>query len=81
MAVRSRIDLSILWLSSQPGGVMEYAFVTRSIPTLWKGCYLLVARALPPVVFMAQHLRSVIHGMEFVGLRSYNFVGLRLVLR
>ena len=59
---------------------MEYAFVTRSIPTLWKGCYLLVARALPPVVFMAQHLRSVIHSMEFVGLRSYNFVGLRLVL-
>ena len=34
-----------------------------------------------PVVFMAQHLRSVIHSMEFVGLRSYNFVGLRLVLR
>ena len=35
--------------------VMKYGFVNviRSIPTLWKGCYLLLARALPPVVFMA----------------------------
>ena len=28
-------------------------FVMRwTLPTLWKGCYLLLARALPPVVFM-----------------------------
>ena len=39
--------------------MMKYEFVTRSIPTLWKGCYLLLARALAPVVFMAQPLRSV----------------------
>jgi hypothetical protein len=36
--------------------VMKYGFIViRSIPTLWKGCYLcnlLLARALPPVVFM-----------------------------
>ena len=66
MAVRLSIDLSIWWLSSQPGGVMEYEFVTRSIPTLWKGCYLLVARALPPVVFMAQHLRFVPRSSGFL---------------
>ena len=33
---------------------MKYGFVIWSILTLWKGCYLLLARALPPVVFMAQ---------------------------
>jgi hypothetical protein len=48
---------------------MKYEFVTRSIPTLWKGCYLLLARALPPVVFMDQPLRSVrcflAHSTEF----------------
>ena len=46
--------------------LMKYEFVTRSIPTLWKGCYLLVARALPPVVFMAQHLHFVPRSSGFL---------------
>jgi hypothetical protein len=60
--------------------MMKYEFVTRSIPTLWKGCYLLLARALPPVVFMAQPLRSVrcfmasYHGF----LASYHGIPIRL---